>query len=118
MLWSFLEGGMKYSWEEIWRQSMEQRLNKRTFRDCPTWGNIPYIVTKCGHYFRCQEVHADRSLIQLSSEGLCQSLTKKRWILSANHLTEHCIPNGGVREGTEGAEEVCNPIGRTTTSTN
>jgi hypothetical protein len=27
---------------------------------------------------------------------------------------EHRAPNGGARESTEGAEEVCNPLGRTT----
>ena len=27
------------------------------------------------HYCGCQEVHADRSLIQLSPERLCQNLT-------------------------------------------
>jgi hypothetical protein len=33
-------------------------------RDCPTWGSTPYTyVTKPRHYFRCQEVLADRSLI-------------------------------------------------------
>ena len=32
-------------------------------RDCPTWGFIPYTVTKTRHYCGCQEVHADRSLI-------------------------------------------------------
>jgi hypothetical protein len=31
--------------------------------------------------------------------------------------TEHGVPNGIVRERTEGAEGVCNPIGRTTIST-
>ena len=31
-------------------------------------------------------------------------------MLTANHWTEHKVPNGGVRERTEG---VCNPIGRT-----
>jgi hypothetical protein len=39
-------------------------------------------------------------------------------MLIANHWTEPGVPNGGVRERTEGAEEVCNPIGRKTTSTN
>jgi hypothetical protein len=29
-------------------------------------------------------------------------------------MLEHRVPNGGVRERTEGAEEVCNPTGRTT----
>jgi len=36
----------------------------------------------------------------------------------ANHQTEHRDNNGEVRARTVGAEEVCNPIGRTTISTN
>jgi hypothetical protein len=32
--------------------------------------------------------------------------------------TERRVPYGGVRERTEGVEEVFNPIGRTTISTN
>ena len=39
---SFLEGGSKYPWEEIQRQSVEQRLKERPPRDCPTWVSIPY----------------------------------------------------------------------------
>jgi len=39
-------------------------------------------------------------------------------MLAANHWTEHRYPSGRVRERTEGAEGVCNPIGRTTISTN
>jgi hypothetical protein len=39
-------------------------------------------------------------------------------MFSANHWTEHRVPNEGVREGTEGAEGVCNSIGRTIISTN
>jgi len=39
-------------------------------------------------------------------------------MLAANHWPEHGDSNGGVRERTKGAEEVCNPIGRTTISTN
>jgi hypothetical protein len=35
-----------------------------------------------------------------------------------NHWTEHWVPNGGVRERTEGAEGVYNPIGKTTISNN
>ena len=44
-------------------------------RDCPTWGSIPYTVTKPGHYGGCQEVLAYGSLIWLSPERLFQSLT-------------------------------------------
>jgi hypothetical protein len=39
-------------------------------------------------------------------------------MITANHWTEHMDPNGGVRERTETAEGVCNPIGRTTITTN
>ena len=63
VLWSFLERGTKYSWEQIWRQSVEQRLKERPSRDCPTWGLISYTATKPGHCYGCQEVLADRSLI-------------------------------------------------------
>jgi hypothetical protein len=34
-------------------------------------------------------------------------------MFTANHSTEHRVPNGGVRQRTEGGEGVCNPIGRT-----
>jgi hypothetical protein len=54
---------------------MEQRLKGRPPRDCPTWGSIPYTATKPGHYCECQEVLADGSLLLLSPERLCQSLT-------------------------------------------
>jgi hypothetical protein len=70
-----LEGGTKYPWEVIQTQSVEQRLKKRPSRDCPTWGSIPYTVTKPRHYFGCQEMLVDRILIYLSSERLCPSLT-------------------------------------------
>jgi hypothetical protein len=40
------------------------------------------------------------------------------WMLAANHQTEHRDHNGGVRRRTEGAEGVCNPIGRTIILTN
>jgi hypothetical protein len=74
----------KYLEEEIQRQNVEQRLKERPSRDCPTWGSIPYTVTKRRHYCGCQEVHAERSLIWLSSEKLCQSLT--------NTETNACTP--------------------------
>jgi len=39
-------------------------------------------------------------------------------MLAPNHPTELRDPNGGVRERTKGAEELCNSTGRTTISTN
>jgi hypothetical protein len=38
-------------------------------------GIHPYTITKPRQYCGCQEVLADRSLVWLSSERLCQSLT-------------------------------------------
>jgi hypothetical protein len=42
----------------------------------------------------------------------------KMEVLTPHHLTEHGDQNGGVRGRPEGAEGVCNLIGRTTNSTN
>jgi len=39
-------------------------------------------------------------------------------MVAPNHWTEQGNPNERVREKTEGAEEVCNTIGRTTISAN
>jgi hypothetical protein len=39
-------------------------------------------------------------------------------IVIANHQTEPGYPNGRARRRTEGAEGECNPIERTTISTN
>ena len=36
----FLRKGTKYSQEQLWRQSVGQRLKERPFRECLTWGFI------------------------------------------------------------------------------
>jgi hypothetical protein len=58
MLQCFQEGG-EYSQEKIWRQNVEERLNERPSRDCPTLESIPYTVTKPVCYCGCLEVLAD-----------------------------------------------------------
>jgi hypothetical protein len=35
----------------------------------------------------------------------------QRWMLTAIHWTECRSPGGGIREGTEGTEEVFSPMG-------
>jgi hypothetical protein len=65
----------KYSLGDIWRHSVEQRLKEKPSRDCPTWEFIPYTATKPRHYCGCREMLADRRLIWLSPERVCQSLT-------------------------------------------
>ena len=42
---------------------VEQRLKEKPSRECPTWGSIPYTVTKLRHYRGCQKLYADRSLV-------------------------------------------------------
>ena len=54
---------------------MERRLKEKLSRDCPTWGLILHVDTKPRQYGGCQEETAYKSLIQLSSEKLCQILT-------------------------------------------
>jgi hypothetical protein len=51
-----------------------------------------------------QEVLADRSLIQLSPERLCQILTNTNAEAPNHPQTEHRDPNGGDRGSTEGSE--------------
>jgi hypothetical protein len=82
----------------------------KAIRDCPTWESIPYTLTKPRHYCGCQQVLADRNLIQLSPERLCQCLTNTEVDACTKPWTEHRVPNGGARERTQGTEGVCSPI--------
>ena len=50
--------------------------------------------------------------------GFAKSLLIQMWMLAVNHQNELWDPNVEVRGRTEGAEEVCNIIGKTTISTN
>jgi hypothetical protein len=40
ILCSFVEGGTKYPWKELKRQSVKQSLKERLSRDFPTWRSI------------------------------------------------------------------------------
>jgi hypothetical protein len=59
----FLRSGNKIPSEKIQRQNVEQRLKEKPSRDCPTWGSIPYSITKPRHYCGCQQELTDRNLI-------------------------------------------------------
>jgi hypothetical protein len=44
----------KYSCQKKMQgQRVEQKLEKRPLRDCPTWGSIPFADTKPRHYCSC-----------------------------------------------------------------
>jgi hypothetical protein len=53
--------------------NVEQGLKERLSRDCLTWGSIPYIATKPGHYWGFWDVLADGNLICLSPERLSRT---------------------------------------------
>ena len=75
-----------------------------------TWGSITYTVTNPRCYCGYRDVLTDRSLIWLPPERLYQSPQIQTWMLAANHWTEHGFPDGGVGEGTKGAEGICSPM--------
>jgi hypothetical protein len=75
ILWFFLEGGAKYTWVETERQSVEQRLNEMSLRDCPICLTIPYSVTTPRCYCGCQQELAHQCLVYLFPERLCQCLS-------------------------------------------
>jgi hypothetical protein len=98
---------------------VEQRLRERPSIHCPTWGSSPFLVTKLRHYSGCQKVIADRSLLLLFPEKLCQSLKNRgRCLQSTIGLSMEFPMEELDRERTGGTEGVCNPIRRTTISTN
>jgi hypothetical protein len=78
------------------------------------------VVTRKSQMPRKQEAIADvkKSLLTGAQYGcperLCQSLTNT----DADACSQPLDPNGRIRGRTEGAEGVCNPIGRTTILTN
>ena len=55
----------------------------------------------------------DRRLVWLSSERLCQHLTKTEADTHSQPLAELGDPNGRGKVGAEGANGDCHPIGRT-----
>jgi hypothetical protein len=46
--------------------------------------------------------------------GYASAWQIQKWMLTVIYKVEHRAPNGEVRESTQGAEGVCNPIGGTT----
>jgi hypothetical protein len=82
--------------EEIWRQSVQQRVNERPSRDFPTLGCSPYTVAKPGCYYKCWEVLAEGILIWLSPEILCQSLTNTEVDACSQPL--NVVSYGGMEE--------------------
>lgn len=58
-----------------WGSKCRAEIEGKWSRDCHIWGSILYTVTKPRHCSGCQNVLAERKLIQMSPEELCQRLT-------------------------------------------
>jgi hypothetical protein len=102
LLQCFLERGNKI----LTGGNMETKCGAETegkaIQRVPHLGSIPYTVTKPGSYCGCWEVLTDRSLIWLSPERLCHSLTNTEADAHSQLRCSECgIPDGGVGEGTE-----------------
>ena len=98
-IYPFLELGTKHPWKKLQRQSLELRQKDGPSRDCPTWGSIPYSVTKHRHYCICQQYYAEKTLIQLSFVRLCQCLANTEVdALIVIYRMDHRAPNGGGRK--------------------
>ena len=74
----FLEGGVKIPMRGDTETMFGAKLKERPSSDCPTWGSIPYTVTKRRHYCECQDVLANRSLILAVSWEALQEPDKYR----------------------------------------
>jgi hypothetical protein len=88
---------------------------------------MPLIWAACkgqGSFF-CIGIEHCRLTVENESHRmfLCQPLRKtereiahrgtQKWMLTVSYWMEHSAHNGGARESTQGAKEICNPIGGT-----
>jgi hypothetical protein len=105
MLQCILEGGRKYSQEEIWRQIVEQRLKESSSRDC--------FTSYLGNPSQVQSPNPDT----ISNAGMGHACLEEpdkyrsRWSQPIIRLSAG-VPDERVGEGTEEAEGVCRPKGK------
>jgi hypothetical protein len=53
-------------------------------------------------------------LLEKKYGGYAGAWQTQKWMLTVSYWMEHRAANGRARESTQGAKEVCNPIGGTT----
>lgn len=103
------KGNSDKKWSRDWRKGQPETTSP--------W-NPSHAENKLWHYFWCQDVLADRSLVWLSSERLFQHLTKKDSDTHSQQLVCAWGPLWKSLGRTERSQWDCNPIERTTVSTN
>jgi len=87
MLQSFLKWGTKIFIGGDIETKFGAETEGMAIQSLPTWGSNPYIYShQTQTILMNQEVHADRSLIKLSVERLCQSMTNTEANVSSQPL--------------------------------
>jgi hypothetical protein len=85
-----------------------------TIQRLPHPGIHPIISHQTQTLFHMLARFYEGILVSLSCMRLCQCLANTEVDAHYHLLDETQGPNGEARESTQGAEEVCNPIGGTT----
>jgi hypothetical protein len=67
---------------------VEQRLQERPSRDCPTWGYIPYADRKLRHYSEAKKYLLTGAGYNYFLRGFARALLIQMQILAGNHQTE------------------------------
>ena len=109
----FLEGGTKYPGEEI------HKFWSRDWRKGHPETAPPGYTSHIQSPIPDSIVDANKCLLtgawySCLLRGSASTWQIEKWMLSANHGTEHRFPNGGLRDRTQGAVGVCSPIRGTT----
>jgi hypothetical protein len=114
---SVLLRGTKYSWKQIWRQSAD--TEGKAIQQLFHLGIHPrYSFQTLMLLWMLKKCLLKGAWYGFLLRGPARALQIQSWMLAANYCTQCGVLNGGVREWSEEAEGVFNPLGRTTISTN
>jgi len=114
ILLSFLEGGTKYPWKELQRQSLEHRLKEWPSKDCPTWDPSHKQPPNPHTIADANKILLTEAWYGCLLRGSATAWQIQKWMLTIIHWAEHKVPNEGARESTQRTEGVCGPLGRST----
>ena len=117
-LQSLFEGRPKHSWEEIQGQIEEQGLKKDYSETASPWDPPHMQPPNPSTIADAKKCLLEGTRYGCLLEGSARVTLIQMRMVATNHQTEHGDTDEGARERTEGAGRVCNPMGRTTLSTN
>jgi hypothetical protein len=102
--------GNKTPMEGVTETKFGDEMEGRTMQRLP----LPGIHTISNHKMQAQ-LHMPARFCQQDPDiaDSWEAWQIQKWMLRVIYWMEHMVPNGGARESTQGAEEVCKPIGGT-----